>query len=272
MEIASDIYLRNHKVLASESFDPGFLLKGTNVYEVLRVIEGIPLFLEDHFLRFSVSIQKQMPDTSVSLSLFNEQIIFFIRTSCLRFGNIKVVFHADEHGSDLFIYQIPHFYPDPSMYKMGVTSMTIEMTRPDPNYKNWRPGFKEKIANLKKDSNVYEVLLSNTQGYITEGSQSNFFIISGETVCTPPSELILPGITRQKVLAILLASGITLREMNIESNLLHTYSSAFISGTSPKILPLSKINNITFDVSNKILRHIMSNYDEMIREYIQKKV
>lgn len=272
MEIASRIYLRNREVLASSTFSPGFLLKGTNVYEVLRVIEGVPLFLEDHYHRFSVSIQSRMPDTRIEPSEFYLRMDIFLQSSGLKEGNIKIIYHGDGQESYMLIYQVPHLYPDPSLYTRGVETLTVQMIRPDPNYKNWRPDFKKKMADLKKEKGVYEILLSNTNGHITEGSQSNFFLVSSETVYTPPSELILPGITRQKVLAIILSSDIPFREVNINSEILSSADAAFLTGTSPKILPVSMINNITFDVSNPVLRQIMWKYDDLIRKYIQNKI
>ena len=52
-------------------------------------------------------------------------------------------------------------------------------------------------------------------------------------------------------------------------NELDFYDSAFITGTSPKILPLASAVNYEFDVNNKILRLLMQLYNDLINNYLR---
>jgi branched-chain amino acid aminotransferase len=269
METSPNYYLKENELIPLHEFDEKALLRsGLNVYEVMRVIRGIPLFIEDHYQRFSESTQARNIETGTDREEFVRRTLKLIRMNGMHEGNIKTVYHRNEEESFLLIYPIPHFYPGQEMYTFGTETCIVDLTRPDPNYKNWRPGFKEKVASIKKESGFYEILLANEQGFITEGSQSNFFLIRGGSVYTPHSDQILPGITRQKVLQLLSAKNIRLVEADIDYEFLTESDSAFITGTSPKILPLSKINNITFDVNNTILRQVMKDYDDLLRDYV----
>ena len=46
------------------------------------------------------------------------------------------------------------------------------------------------------------------------------------------------------------------------------FDAAFISGTSPKILPIANINEVKFDVENEKLRLLMQKFNEVINQNI----
>ena len=41
-----------------------------------------------------------------------------------------------------------------------------------------------------------------------------------------------------------------------------SFDAAFISGTSPKVMPIASVGEVSFDVNDPILRKIMEKYDE----------
>lgn len=43
----------------------------------------------------------------------------------------------------------------------------------------------------------------------------------------------------------------------------------FISGTSPKILPIKTVNSINFNADNNLIRKLMKEYDDEIEKYIK---
>ena len=44
----------------------------------------------------------------------------------------------------------------------------------------------------------------------------------------------------------------------------------FISGTSPKILPIKEVDQIKYDINNIIMRKLMKAFDEEVESYIEK--
>ena len=115
---------------------------------------------------------------------------------------------------ELFIFFIPYLYPAPDMYRVGVEILSLNEVRNQPNAKITNLSLRTLADKIISDKNVYEVLLVNQEGFITEGSRSNIFFIKDKVVFTPPTSIVLPGITREKVLEICNNLGIeTHREM-----------------------------------------------------------
>jgi branched-chain amino acid aminotransferase len=78
--------------------------------------------------------------------------------------------------------------------------------------------------------------------------------------------MILPGITRKYVLEIAHSNGIRIFERNVSLDSLHSLSSAFISGTSPKVLPVKILDQYHFDVSHPLLKLLMGKFELLIKE------
>ena len=114
---------------------------------------------------------------------------------------------------------------------------------------------------------LYEVLLVDNGGQITEGSRSNVFFIKKGEVYTSPLHQVLPGVTRGKIIEIIKSKGIPIHEVPILASDIASFDAAFISGTSPKVLPISQVGETKLDVNNPLLRQIMKLYDQEIVNY-----
>jgi branched-chain amino acid aminotransferase len=115
-----------------------------------------------------------------------------------------------------------------------------------------------------KEKSVFEVLLADRHGNITEGSRSNVFFIKDGELYTPPAAQILKGVTRLKVLEVAEKMGLKIHEEAISAEQALESDAAFISGTSPGVLPISSIEDRSFDVNDAVLRQIMNNYDQLL--------
>jgi branched-chain amino acid aminotransferase len=113
-----------------------------------------------------------------------------------------------------------------------------------------------------KEHSLYEVILVDKNGQITEGSRSNIFFIKDGEVYTSPLHQVLPGVTRGKIVEIIRSKGIAIHEEPINESDVKSFDAAFISGTSPKVLPISSIGDVTYDVDEPLLRDIMNWYDQ----------
>jgi len=110
-------------------------------------------------------------------------------------------------------------------------------------------------------------LLVDHNGRITEGSRSNVFFIVKDTIYTAPSHIVLQGIMREKVLEIIENCNLNLKMECFPATELSKVHAAFITGTSPRILPISHIDAIVLDVNNTILQLLMDKLSEMITAY-----
>ena len=267
-------FIINNYLRSSTRFNPQFLNRGKNIYEVIRVIRGKPLFLEDHFNRVANSAELLRLKIWYDQNMLRENLRNLISANKLQVGNIKFVFHFEREKkyNYFFAYPVPYSYPSLDDYNFGVSLLTHQFQRPQPNVKNWFPDFRAKTAELKEKNEVFEILLVNDEGLVTEGSQSNFYIVKGNRIITPPKNIILPGITRKYVFRICKEQNIEIKEQNFKVFDVLNSESAFITGTSPKILPVSEIDGKRFLVKNFMLQKLMNEYDKVVEDYISRSV
>ena len=90
-----------------------------------------------------------------------------------------------------------------------------------------------------------EALLLDKNGYISEGSGENIFLVNKNIITTPKTDHCLNGITRQSVIQIARDLGFEVIEKDITYNELVSSDEVFFSGTAVEITPISKIDQIT---------------------------
>jgi branched-chain amino acid aminotransferase len=265
-------FLRGNDLREDYEFDGGFIEHGKNLYEVVRVIDGVILFLEDHLERLYYSAKKSELRPFVEFNELKKLLKRLLKANHLLTGNIKIVFHyGNGEWEKVFIaYPVPFNYPSDEDYQKGVKTGIFRFTRPDPDIKNWLGDFRENVNREKEKNSWYEVLLENEDGIITEGSQSNIFVIKGKKIYTSPDDLILQGITRNKIISICESEGLKVEQKSFDSKFLHSADSVFLTGTSPKILPVCKIGDTEFSVNNPILPALIKNYNQVIDLYVKE--
>lgn len=88
-------------------------------------------------------------------------------------------------------------------------------------------------------------LLLGTDGFITEGTGDNFFIIKAGIVITPEGRDILRGVSRDYVITELCTKlGIPVIEKNIDPYDVYTADEAFMTGTPFCMLPVTSLNGL----------------------------
>lgn len=87
-----------------------------------------------------------------------------------------------------------------------------------------------------------EALLLDTQGYVTEGSGQNIFIVRKGIVRTVPLASVLEGITRNSVIEIARNENLEVREENFTRDELYIADEAFLTGTASEITPIRAVD------------------------------
>jgi branched-chain amino acid aminotransferase len=89
-----------------------------------------------------------------------------------------------------------------------------------------------------------EAILLDTQGYVSEGSGENIFMVRKGTLVTPPlSASILAGITRDTVLTLAREEGLEVREERITRDELYLADEVFFTGTAAEVTPVREVDN-----------------------------
>jgi len=189
--ILSDTGLMHESAYSGVSFH-----SDQSVYEVIRVIDGIPLFLEDHFSRLERSMKIQDLMFQMDLQEFKQNIAVLVRQNQRMEGNVKFVYSVDEKNNRWAFSFIPHSYPSLDDYQLGVPTDLLFAERQNPNAKVIQAGIRGEATQMISDRKLYEVLLVNRDGKITEGSRSNVFFVKSDVFYTAPTSMILEGVTR----------------------------------------------------------------------------
>jgi branched-chain amino acid aminotransferase len=114
------------------------------------------------------------------------------------------------------------------------------MAKAASNYMN------SQLIHMEAISNGYaEGIALDTDGYVSEGSGENIFLVMDGTVVTPPiGASVLPGITRASVLKLCEDLKIPVREQMVPREMLYLADEVFFSGTAAEITPLRSIDRI----------------------------
>lgn len=106
-------------------------------------------------------------------------------------------------------------------------------------------------------------------GFITEGTHTNFCAIKNETLFTAPlSNLILPGVTRQVVLKICENTGISFQQRAIPEDELSNFDELLLVGTTVEIAPIVQVNEqkIGAGKPGRITRFIQEKFYELVKK------
>ena len=116
----------------------------------------------------------------------------------------------------------------PSMAKAGANYMNSQLIKMEAKLN----GYAEGIA-------------LDPEGYISEGSGENIFLVKNGTVMTPPLySTILPGITRDSVITLCQRMGIPVLERAIPREMLYIADEVFFTGTAAEITPIRSVDKV----------------------------
>ncbi len=272
MEIALlNYFVVDAQLCSACDFNPDILEKGVGIYEVLRVEQGVPVFLQEHIDRFFSSATLVNVPVNLSGKFIRQAVKLLIEQNRMQQGNIKFLYHWNTRDNSRFMaWVMPFYYPSARHYAGGVTVGSMQAERENPNAKKALYSLRKKADALIKKEGFWEAVYVNSRGLLTEGSCSNIFFVRGNKVLTPELSLVLPGITRAKVLQLAVQKGIPLDETIIRLTDIGKFDACFLTGTSPKILPVLQLDNFAFDVQNKLMRMLMQDYDEIMTEDMRR--
>jgi branched-chain amino acid aminotransferase len=90
-----------------------------------------------------------------------------------------------------------------------------------------------------------EGIALDVNGYVSEGSGENVFVVMNGAVSTPPlANSALPGITRHSITTICNDLGIPVAEQIIPREMLYIADEVFLSGTAAEITPVRSVDRI----------------------------
>jgi len=239
-------------------------------YEVIRTFAGIPLFFNDHVNRLAAGISTRFAVPARLRECITAGIEALSECELIPEVNVRVVVTFKNGEFSILISYIPSSYPTERMYEEGVKLILHKAVRSNPEVKMLNTTLRSSVNEEIARQEAYEALLVNDDGFITEGSRSNvFFISNDEKISTAPDNMVLSGITRKMIIDICRNEGIEIIFEPVSATRLSKFTTVFITGTSPMVLPAERIDNVKFNVKNSLVTRLRELYSEKAEESIR---
>jgi branched-chain amino acid aminotransferase len=247
-------------------FEKYFGARVRYIYEVFRVQEGVPLFIGDHLQRLWTTAKLEGVNLPFTRDDILEDIFGVIRSNPSGDGNIKILISLPATGPvSRLVYFNPHQYPTAEQFENGVAVSLFNAERNNPNAKVMDMKLRSATDQAKSEGEFYEVLLVDHDGYITEGSRSNVFFIKNQKLITPPVHKVLEGITRKLIMQLCAENMIPAIERTVHQNDLSGMDAVFITGTSRRVLPVCRIDDLSFEPSHQLTRKLQHMLEEQVK-------
>lgn len=113
-----------------------------------------------------------------------------------------------------------------------------------------------------------EAILLDPQGYVSEASGENIFVVRDDRVITPPlGGSILGGITRDTTLTLVKEMGVEVVERRLSRDELYVADEVFMCGTAAEITPVREVDGrrIGIGARGPITKRVQDRYFEVVR-------
>lgn len=234
--------------------DRGFLF-GDGIYEVIRVVDGMPFEAARHFDRLDTgatalclalgAVRAELPAIIARLLETNGQTT----GDALAYMQItrgtaprKHAFPTPEVPPTVYVRTDPYTRPEATR-EAGVAVVTypdLRWARCDLKTVNLLPNVLAKQHAIAHGA--YEAILVR-DGHVTEGAISAFFVVRGGVVHTHPlTTAILPSVTRAVVLELCAGLGVRVMEDVIGVNEMAAADELFLASTTNDVMPIVRLD------------------------------
>lgn len=253
--------------------DEGFV-NGYSVYEVLRTYSGLPYNLKRHYERLKRScgfMSLEFPPLDKIRTVL-EQAKKIHDYKEYRY-KIYITPFTSKYKS--FYCFVENLIVNDDLIEEGVVINIARERKPlspiVPYYVKTPLNGSIKYVHKKYDY-YYDSIILNEFGYVSEGTFSNIFYVSGGILITPHiSSGVLPGITREDVIQLSKDLSMEIEEkQNVEVWEVLSAEEVFLTHTSKGIVPVRRIfPDFTFTVPGVVTEAILDNWKDFITEKIE---
>ncbi len=265
--------------------DRGFR-RGDTIYDVARTFGGKVHRLGEHIDRLYRSAKYARIDTGMTMDEMEEVTHEVIRRNPPPEGGDCVVWHTMVRGyapapsrintpapSTVCIQVKPIDFRDfAHQYSDGVPvifprTRSYSSNSLEPKLKHYsRMNFSmAELEATDMDPEAQAVLL-DLDGYISENTSGNFFIVTDGVIRTPNDRSILQGVSRLDIFDLAERLGIPVSEEDLQPYDAYTADEAFLTNTIYCALPVSRIDNrsLDSDVPGPVVQRILAAWSESV--------
>lgn len=228
---------------------------GDGIYEVIRIYNGRCFMLGEHMTRLESSAQKIKLTLPYTISQLTEKLKLLVKTEGITEGEIYLQITRGIASPR------NHEFPSAGAVKGVVTANVIPFERPlemqhaglsatvlpDERWLHCDIKSLSLLGNLLALDQAIEAgfddALLQRDGFFTEASASNlWFVIDGIVYTHPDGRLVLPGITKMKVLQLCQQLEIAYREEPVPVEALSKVQECFLTNSVWEIVPIVNVD------------------------------
>lgn len=250
---------------------------GQGVFESLRCYKGEFFLLQEHLDRLFLSAHS----LGWRVPYERPQIVNRMKEEVKKKGEqsvfVRVTLYRDcwnEEQYDLVATVIPKKEYPLAYHREGVAVAAVPTWRNSPMAVSPQVKSNNTLGGVLayeegKIQGVFESLLLNEEGWVTEGTISNFFIVkNGNLITAPVYTGILEGVTRDYVMRLANQEGIEIEETPLTRHDLYSADEAFLTNTSMGIMPVKSVDGRV--VGERSPGQLTARLTKQLREAIQK--
>ena len=277
----------NGKLVPSEEamvsvFDHG-LLYGDGVFEGLRIYGGKVFRLAEHLERLYESALAICLEIPIDIKAMTEATLAAVAANELEEGYIRLIVtrgvgtlsldpHLCHDPQVIIIAASIALYP-PEFYEKGLTIITSSVIRNHPAALSPRVKSLNYLNNIMAkieghEAGCVEVMMLNHKGEVAECSGDNLFVVKRGELFTPPKDAgILDGVTRQVVLELAAAEGITAHESALTKHDVYVADEVFLTGSGAEVVPVVKVDSreIGNGKPGKMTKQLIEKFHKFVR-------
>lgn len=222
--------------------------RGYAVFDFFRTINGVPFCMNDYLDRFYRSASEMHLSISKNKQELSEIVYELIKRSTYTDAGIRLMvtggYSADGYHTavpNLLIICHPVKLATQADYEKGLSVITYEYQRDLPQVKSINYLMAVWLHPLLKEKQADDILYFKNN-IITEFPRANVFMVTRDKKLITPRRNILHGITRKNILSIA-TEMIEVEERDIAVDELLTVSEIFLTSTTKRVLPVTRLND-----------------------------
>jgi D-alanine transaminase len=256
----SQVYLNNAFVDGQQAMLPIMdraTLYGDGVYELIPVYKGRMFSELLHLKRLQNSLDLTLMSAPMSTQQWQKTLRTLLEKNNLADQDAMIYLQvtrgapekrthdwSNNIAPNVFAYATPATHPTIKEYAQGASAITHEDTRRlENNVKSIALQTNILIQHKAAQNGAVEALLFRN-GYLTEGTLSNIFIVKDKEIATPPADrTILNGVTRRTVLRIAKQENLYATERLVHFDEVMNADEIWITSSSKGIVPIYMLDN-----------------------------
>ncbi len=252
------------------------LLRAYAVFDYFRVLQGVPVFVDDHIdrlLQSAAMMEIVAPWSHAQLKGYVSDLIAANKAGDAGCRLVITGGYAEDGYSPSApnIYGLLHTLPEyaPAQFRDGARLISAEYMRDVPEVKSCNYIRSIRLRDAVRAADAVEILY-HWQGRITECSRSNVFFVTADDVLVTPDADVLRGVTRRHVLALAKAAGIHIEERTVHFDETGQMAQAFISSSTKGVMPIIQIddNQIGDGRPGQITRFLQQAFTTHVTEIV----